>query len=76
MKLHDLGIKIKEFRKEKGYTQEELARLSGISRVTMGKIERGEVASISLKTFDLIVANLGYEIDLKSVNNFGLDNLL
>ncbi|MDX9743861.1 MAG: helix-turn-helix transcriptional regulator [Arcobacteraceae bacterium] len=75
MKLHELGTKIKLLRKEKNYTQEQLANLCGISRVTMGKIEKGEIASISLKTFDLIVANLGYEIDLKSINNFGLDNL-
>jgi len=75
MKLYEVGSKIRDLRKEKSLTQEQLSKLCGISRVTLGKIERGEVTSVSVHVLDLILANLGYEIDFKSINNFGLTNL-
>ncbi|MEA1916757.1 MAG: helix-turn-helix transcriptional regulator [Campylobacterota bacterium] len=77
MKLHEIGIKIKNLRKEKGLTQEHLSKLSGISRVTFGKLERGEVSSVSIKTLDIILNALDYEIDIKSKNSdsFGLPSL-
>jgi len=75
MKLYEVGSKIRDLRKEKSLTQEQMSKLCGISRVTFGKIERGEVTSVSVYVLDLILANLGYEIDFKSINNFGLTNL-
>lgn len=75
MKLYEIGNKIKLLRKEKKLTQEKLAQLSGISRVTMGKIERGELGSVSVKTLDLILSNLGVEIEFKTISNFGLPSL-
>lgn len=33
--------KVKEFRKQKGYTQEELANILGVSRQTIISIEKG-----------------------------------
>jgi transcriptional regulator with XRE-family HTH domain len=38
---HRLGNRIRAFRKLKGYTQQELAQLIGISISIMGAIERG-----------------------------------
>lgn len=77
MQLHEIGLKIKSLRKDKGFTQERLSKLSGISRVTLGKLERGEVSSVSIKTLDIIVNALNYEIDMKSKNSdsFGLPSL-
>ncbi len=75
MKLDEIGAKIKILRKEKGLTQEQLARLAGISRVTLGKLERSQLGSISLKTIDIILDALGYELDFKSKNAFGLPSL-
>ncbi len=75
MKLYEIGSTIRDLRKEKSLTQEQLSKLCGISRVTLGKIERGEVTSVSVHILDLILANLGYEISFKSINNFGLVNL-
>ena len=72
MKLHEIGYKIKEYRKEANLTQEQLSSQSGISRVTLGKLERAEVSNISLKTLDILLNNLGYEIDFTKKNNFGL----
>jgi len=66
MKLHEIGVKIKTLRKAKGITQEQLAKISGISRVTLGKLERGLVGSVSIKTLDVILAEFSYEIEFKS----------
>ena len=77
MKLFEVGVKLKELRKEKGFTQEHMANMAGISRVTLGKLERGEVSSISIKTLDILLDTLEYEIEFKSKNieSFGLPSL-
>jgi len=75
MKLYEIGSNIRDLRKEKSVTQEKLSKLCGISRVTLGKIERGEVTSVSVYILDLILSSLGYEIHFQSINNFGLVNL-
>lgn len=77
MKLFEIGQKIKELRKDKAITQEMLANISGISRVTLGKFERGEMASVSIKTLDIILNALDYEIDFikKNQYSFGLPTL-
>ncbi len=72
MKLDEIGPKIKVLRKSKGLTQEQLANVAGISRVTLGKLERAQRGSITLKTIDIILDALGYEMDFKSKNSFGL----
>lgn len=75
MKLYEIGQQIKTLRVAKKLTQEELANLCGISRVTLGKIERGEMGNSSVRTLDIILARLGYEIEFKTVQGFGLPNL-
>ncbi len=72
MNLHNIGDKVKTLRKEQKMTQEELATLAGISRVTLGKIEKGYFGSVSIKTLDIILSALGYEIDIKMKSGFGL----
>ena len=72
MNLYELGNRIKTLRKEQKMTQEELAALAGISRVTLGKVEKGHFGSVSVKTLDLIVNALGYEVELKTNSGFGL----
>ncbi len=72
MKLYEIGTKIKILRKERKMTQDELSALAGISRVTLGKIEKGHLGNVSVKTLDLIVNALGYEIELKTKSGFGL----
>jgi len=75
LKLDEFGAKIKILRKESGLTQEELAKLAGISRVTLGKLERAQLGSITLKTIDIILDALGYELEFKRKNSFGLPSL-
>ncbi len=75
MKLYEIGPKIKELRKSKNMTQKELALKANISRVTLGKLERGEVANVSIKVLDTILNSLSYEINFTSVQGFGLPTL-
>ncbi|MDF1589167.1 MAG: helix-turn-helix transcriptional regulator [Gammaproteobacteria bacterium] len=75
MKLDEIGPKIKAMRQDKKLTQKQLADIAGISRVTLGKLERANLGSISLKTIDLILDALGYELAFKQRNSFGLPTL-
>ncbi|WP_164469107.1 helix-turn-helix domain-containing protein [Aliarcobacter cryaerophilus] len=75
MKLYEIGQKIRILREEKKLTQEELANICGISRVTLGKVEKGELGNTSVKTLDLILDSLGFEIEFKTKQNFGLPSL-
>ena len=75
MRLHEIGPKIKILRKEKNLTQEKLSKLAGISRVTLGKIEKGTMGNVSLKSVDIILNALSYEFDIIYRNDFGLDSL-
>ena len=75
MKLYEIGQQIKTLRESKKLTQEQLATKCGISRVTLGKVERGELGNTSVKTLDIILASLGLEIEFKTIRGFGLPNL-
>ncbi|MBU0923346.1 helix-turn-helix domain-containing protein [bacterium] len=75
LKLYEIGKNIKTLRKAKKITQEQLASKCGISRVTLGKVERGELGNTSVKTLDIILASLGLEIEFKTIRGFGLPTL-
>ena len=75
MKLYEIGQQIKILREAKKITQEQLAVKCGISRVTLGKVERGELGNTSVKTLDIILASLGLEMEFKTIRGFGLPNL-
>ena len=75
MKLYEIGQRIKTLREAKKLTQEQLASKCGISRVTLGKVERGELGNTSVKTLDIILASLGLEIEFKTIRGFGLPSL-
>uniref|UniRef100_A0A486XGX7 Transcriptional regulator, XRE family n=1 Tax=Rheinheimera sp. BAL341 TaxID=1708203 RepID=A0A486XGX7_9GAMM len=58
--LVDFGNKLREIRKEKNLSQEELAGLAGIDRSYMGHIERGE-KNVTLTKIYQIANALGVE---------------
>lgn len=75
MNLFEVGTNLKSLRKERGLSQEELSQKAGISRVTLGKIERGELGVTSIKSLDIILSALGYEISFMQKRGFGIPNL-
>ena len=58
-----MGYKIKEKRKEKNMTQEELAAKSGVSRVTISGLENGTVRATSSKTLVKLARALDTTVD-------------
>jgi transcriptional regulator with XRE-family HTH domain len=66
----ELGERIKQLRKERGLTQEKLAKEAGISRATLSKLENGQFGNISVAMVDNILSILSYEIDIKPKNPF------
>jgi transcriptional regulator with XRE-family HTH domain len=59
--LIEFGEKVQEFRKERGYSQEELAYRSGLHRTYIGMIERAE-KNITLKNIEKIANALEMNI--------------
>lgn len=58
----ELGAKIREVRKECGYTQEKLAEMADIGTMYLGEIERGEKMP-SLKIFIQLLESLNVSAD-------------
>lgn len=55
------GLQVKRYRKEKGFSQEELADLCSLHRTYIGSIERGE-RNISLNNVEKIANALGVPV--------------
>ena len=70
MNLLELGNRVKTLRKERGLTQEMLAKKVNISRATLSKLENGNIAQVSIVTLNDILNHLGYELDIKVLNPF------
>ena len=70
MNLLELGSTVKKLRKERGLTQELLAKKADISRATLSKLENGYIAQVSIVTLNDILNHLGYELDVKVLNPF------
>ena len=70
MSLLEIGKKIKTLRKERGFTQEELANMVGISRATLSKIENSSFNKVSAVVLENILSSLGYGLDIKPKNPF------
>lgn len=67
-----MQFKIKEIREEKGYSQEKLSELSGVSRNLIARLETGELTSTSTNTLfklaqalNVKVKSLFYRVSLK-----------
>jgi len=56
-----VGYRVSAYRKERGWTQEELAHKSGLHRAQVGQIERGE-RNLTLKTMKTLADTLGVRV--------------
>lgn len=54
-----MNFRVKEIREEKGFTQEELAEKSGVSRVTISLIESGRADCVKTQTLVKLADALG-----------------
>jgi transcriptional regulator with XRE-family HTH domain len=70
MEFYKIGEKIKELRKEKGLTQEQLASSCGTTRQTLSKLEKGSIDKVSLQLFIKILEALNYELEVEEKKPF------
>jgi transcriptional regulator with XRE-family HTH domain len=56
-----LAENIKTFRREKGFSQEELAELCGLHRTYIGSVERHE-RNVTLSTLEVLSATMGVTV--------------
>ena len=56
--LERFGARVRELRKEQGYSQEGFAAACGLDRTYIGGIERGE-RNLALRNLDVIAQTLG-----------------
>lgn len=68
MNLEELGNKIKELRKEKNLTQEQLEEYSNITKKTISKMENGFCDEVGIKKVETILDLLGYEFSIRLKN--------
>ena len=56
--LERFGLRLRELRKEQGYSQERFAAACGLDRTYIGGIERGE-RNVALRNIESIAQSLG-----------------
>jgi transcriptional regulator with XRE-family HTH domain len=65
MNFEKIGKLIKEERKRRRLTQAELARIAGITRQTLSKMERGKVALVTVASLLKVLDCLGLELEVR-----------
>jgi transcriptional regulator with XRE-family HTH domain len=65
MELEALGKEIKQLRKKKQWSQEDMQDYSGITKRTLSKIENGFVDEVGIKKVETILDLLGMELSLR-----------
>ena len=59
---NDIGIKIKNLRKEKGYTLQQLGELAGVYHSAIAKYENGTVTNIPIERLTDLAKILGVNV--------------
>ncbi len=70
MEFYEIAERMKELRKSKKMTQQQLSQKVGISRQTLAKLEKGEISKVSLLVFIKILDVLEYEIKIEEKKPF------
>lgn len=70
MEFYEIGQQIKDIRKEKKLSQSTLAGKVGITRQTLSKLEKGDIAKISLQVFIKILEALDQELYIEDKKPF------
>ncbi|WP_252179894.1 helix-turn-helix transcriptional regulator [Endozoicomonas sp. 4G] len=73
--LEELGELIRTQRKQKKWSQQQLAQLSGLDRTTIGAIERDDYSDIGIRKVQRILEVLGLTLSVKPYGLPDLDEL-
>lgn len=76
MPLEQLGQQIKALRKQKGWSQLQLAEMAGLDRTTVGMLERNDYNDIGIRKVQRVVELLGKKLTLANTGLPTLDELV
>lgn len=63
MQLREVGMHVHEKRKELGISQAQLAKLAGLSRTTVNRLEAGALEDLGYSKLNLLLSILGLRFD-------------
>lgn len=63
--LFDIGKQIRQTRKSRKVSQQELAKALGMSRTTIGQIENGSIQEIGVRKLIRVLEFLGLELSVR-----------
>lgn len=74
--LEQLGLHIKTLRKQKGWSQLQLAEMAGLDRTTLGMLERNDYTDIGIRKVQRVLELLGKKLVLANAGLPTLDELV
>ena len=73
--LTHISQQVRTLRKQKGWSQQKLADLSGLDRTTIGALERNDYSDIGIRKVQRILELLGKSLSLTNTGLPTLDEL-
>jgi transcriptional regulator with XRE-family HTH domain len=73
--LDNISQEIRRLRKQKGWSQQQLAELAGLDRTTLGSIERNDYNDIGIRKVQRLLTLLGKTLTLTAAGLPTLDQL-
>ncbi|MES2824999.1 MAG: helix-turn-helix transcriptional regulator [Pseudomonadota bacterium] len=74
--LDQLGQQIKTLRKQKGWSQLQLAEMAGLDRTTIGLLERNDYSDIGIRKVQRVLHLLGKKLVIAHAGLPTLDELV
>lgn len=74
--LEHMGLQIKTLRKQKGWSQSQLAEMAGLDRTTLGMLERNDYTDIGIRKVQRVLELLGKKLTLVNAGLPTLDELV
>ncbi len=70
-----ISEQVRNLRKQKGWSQQQLAQLSGLDRTTIGALERNDYSDIGIRKVQRVLELLGKTLTLSDTGLPTLDQL-
>jgi transcriptional regulator with XRE-family HTH domain len=65
LRFHEIGFAVRSARVARGWTQTDLARAAGLSRITVNQLENGVCTDLGLRKALAVLAALGLELQIR-----------
>ncbi|MDP2178673.1 helix-turn-helix domain-containing protein [Methylicorpusculum sp.] len=70
MDFSELGLQIRQLRRQQGISQQQIADDLGMSRATINALEKGRSGDVGVRKVLSILDYLGYELTLREKSPF------